>query len=322
MAGGRASIELHAAIRAASPAAARPMIAALGRRHDREAAEALLELTRSPAEGLGAELLAASLAMAPALEDQTLAAAVWARSLDLRITEEAIAGLGRVGTAAQVPRLEKVLEGSSGTLYEATRAALVGIGRRLASAGEAGPAIAALEVAFRHGAPVEGDLRRLGRRVDLVAHGGRIDAWWWLAAAASPQTCATAGPPGAQLEALGSSGDPAPWRPIEAADSRGAVEIGRAASGAGVLWLAADVEPRAAAPIGILVRSGAAVALWLDGRALAPDPPDGGEAARYAARLGEGTSRLVARLCAPSPEALLVLQLEDESGRPLKFRIR
>ncbi len=320
--GDEASTALSEAIRRSAPDQARPMIRALSQRRDAAAAEALLGLMQEPVEELRAALLRAALTMAPRLDNPRHAARVWARSLDLRITPEALDGLALTGGAAEVPRLETVVASSSGETYASARRALVGTGRRLAQAGQAEAAVSALGVAFDEGAAVGSDLRRLGERIELVAHGGRIDAWWRLANASPSGGCSRAEPPLAALAALGTpSPGEATWRSIEASDSRGVTTL-VAADPDSPVWLAADVLPRGAVPVGIQVRSTDEVAVWLDGSLLTPEDDTEEDAVSYAGRLARDGSRLLVRLCGARQGSTLAMRLEDESGRPLKFRIR
>ena len=322
--GDEASTALSEAIRRSAPDEARPMIRALSQRRDTAAAEALLGLMQEPVEELRATLLRAALTMAPELDNPRHAARVWARSLDLRVTPEALDGLSLTGGAAEVSRLETVVASSSGEIYYylSARRALVGTGRRLAQAGQAEAAVSALAVAFDEGAAVGSDLRRLGERIELVAHGGRIDAWWRLASASPSGGCSRAEPPLAALESLGTpSRGEAAWRSIEAGDSRGVTTL-VAADADSPVWLAADVLPRGAVPVGIQVRSTDEVAVWLDGSLLAPQADTEEDAVSYTGSLARDGSRLLVRLCGARPGSTLAMRIEDESGRPLKFRIR
>ena len=325
MDGEPASTELHEAIQRADIATAVPLIRALGARHDATAVRALLHLSEAPKEELRETFLSACLLMAPELPGRRPAALIWARSLDLGLTVEALEGLGRVASGNQLPQLEAVLESTSGALQDAAREAVVSLGRRLGERGDRGTAIDALATAFRYRAPVEHDLRRLGERVELVAHGGRIDAWWRLLGQPSPSGCTSTEPPTEQLLGLATMGqDSSHWQPLEAADTRGILSLSVGDSTpAPPYWLVADLVPRAAVPISILMRSTVAAHFWLNGEPLEAEPRKGKtDEVRFEATLAARDNQLVLRVCSEQPEVLLGIRLEGADGRPLKFKIR
>lgn len=325
MDGEEASNELHRAIQRADLSSAQTMILALATRHDVAAVRAMLDLTETPQDELRETLLQACLVMAPGLSVRRHAALIWARSLDLSVTVPALEGLGGVAGSEQLPWLEEVLGHSSGETHVAARQAVVDLGRRLGRSGDREAAVSALATAFRYGAPVASHLRRLGERVELVAHGGRVDAWWRLTGSPSTSRCTSAEPPSKELARLSAPGqDLAPWRPIEAVGARGIVALSiEDPARPAPQWLVADLVPRGAVPIRLLARSTTSIGCWLNGQSLKPRPhADEDDVVRFDATLSEGGNQLLLRVCSRSPKAALGVRLEDESGRPLKFKIR
>ena len=322
------------------------LILALGRRTDLASVEALLALLEAETGANRDAVLGACLAVATSVEAPE-ARRIWARTLAVEPTQRALSGLAATGGAEELAAIERVLLGSHGELRDAARDALVSLGRRQARAGHRQVAVPALGAAFAAGASVETDLRGLGERVDLVAHGGRVDAWWH-AVERNVAPTSPAEPPVEMIEAL----DEAPvqtdvWRPRQAADPRRSIVLpGDDRSTTGIDWLIADLTPRQAAGVEIvLLPPQRPVMLWLNGEALEPldavqrdagalqpetralQPatgvtPQEALERRFRAYLHEGRNRLVLAVRRGDQTVRLRVALEDEAGRPLKFSIR
>ena len=238
------------------------LIDALGSRRDGLAVEAVLELLDRSSGARLAAVRAAARELAAAVEPDA-ANRLWSALLRGAPDETAVDGLAATGGPEHVDDLVAVLAAGDGATRAGAREALTRLGSRLAADGATAAATVALRAAFEAGAPVAADLRRLGQRVELVAHGGRIDAWWQARSPlaggcpgspangreAADGRPAIAGTPSGEVpaELAGALADsPVPlraWRPRQAADPRGLVRLPAGRAGT-TEWLGADLTPR------------------------------------------------------------------------------
>jgi HEAT repeat protein len=303
-------------------------IASLGSRGD-PAGAAVLEayLTEGP-EAVRRAAGEAYVRLAESSPDAD-AQAMYLKALDAGARGVALAGLARVGDASVIPAIARRLGDAAPEERQAAAATLVAIGDRLEAQGLRDDALAAWRRALEGGAAVENRLRLLGERVEVTSREGRVSAWWILGpfpAAGQDAWTATLGPEtGVDLDAKRE--DERRWIPVQVGGEDAVVDLDGMfqPNDRVVAYAYAEIVTRKERDVVLKMGSDDGIRCWVNGelvhealvpRGLTVDQDT------VKAHLVEGTNRLLLKVCELGGGWEFALRIEDDQGRPLKFRIR
>ncbi len=326
-----ASIPAIAAIAAKGTGAAQlAAIRALGRIGP-AAAAALAEIveTETPAvRSAGVEaLLSIAHASAPAQ----------ARDVYHRILEvggpvhqlAALEALARIADAASLPKIEKLLEKAEGDLQLAALRCTVEIAPKLGRE----EALAVLKRAHEGGVTgLEPKLRALGERVEITAQEGRIEDWWAIGPFPTKGLESWSDECGPEQEVdlakeIEHDGKPLKWRSLSATGEDGRVVFDNVYKPNDRVAAYAYAEVIVRKERDAFVRSGSddGMILWVNGekahevlkpRSLQVDED------KVKVHLKEGANHILVKVIDEGGGWEFHLRLEDEEGRPLKFKVR
>jgi len=305
------------------------LIEALGQRGEVASAKTLLEWM-TPDEGPPDVKLAAYKAYADIADNVAgakhqsiahIAPTMYLRVLDSPVRERALRGLAKVGEFGSI---EPIL--AIGKKYPDARQvsidAATAIARRLERKGDRKNAVAAYRLLYEAGAEVGNNLRRLGEKVEMRARGGRIHAWWvhgpikttmkdW-AKEEGPER----GP--IDLEA---------WKPVAGGGEGAAVDFNS------MMTPNDDVAAYAYSEIFVkkeraaVLRCGSddGIRVWINGKLVHDKLVLRGltiDEDTVPVKLQEGWNKVLVKVCEKGGGWAFHVRLQDEKGRPLKFRIR
>lgn len=242
---------------------------------------------------------------------------------------EAFEGLARVGDASCLAALEGQLNGEA-----RARAldAIVVIADRLAAAGKREDAIRAYTSAVNAGAPVENQLRLLGQSVEIVARGGRIDAWWVMGPfeAANQDAWDRAEAPEKEVDLskeVKAGRRTLRWQPVQSGDADGIVDFDTLLSPNDYVFAYAFAEVHVTKSREAVLRCGSddGIRVWVNGELVHTKFVPRGvtvDEATVKIQLKEGKNTILVKVCELGGGWAFHVRLEDAQQRPLKFKIR
>jgi len=327
--GARRSAEAVTALCAIAEKGEIAAVKALGKIGDPAGADTLATIVDKSDPPLRTAAIEALLAIA----DASRRSALYVRVLELggpAYQARALAGLALVPDMSALPAVEAALRGAEGELKDAGLKCLVAIAEAHPKRDEARKL---LRRAFDEGlAGVEDKLRALGERVEIVARDGRIEDWWVVGPFAAPDEAMWA-------ESLPPEKNPDPSKAVEHGGSAHAWRTLRGGGENGVVNLDAALKPNedvvAYAFAEVVVRKERAAVLkcgsddgiivWVNGEKVHEVLKPRGlkvDEDTVKLRLREGANAILVKVCEKGGGWEFHARLEDEEGRPLKFKVR
>lgn len=304
---------------------------ALGRIGDPAGAAALLEvLERGDAAAMDPLL---AIGRASASSKGAEARGLYHRMLAMKAAPAVLSALTEVADRSSLGPVEKILGSAEGDTRSAAAACLAAIGSRLDPGTERDEIVRLWSRAAELGVEgLEEKIRALGERVEIVARDGRIDWWWvlgpWPAKERSDWSRAEAPESEISLDRPCRIGErDVTWRTLQGAGEAGMVDLDAALrpNDHVFAYAYAEIVPRRARDAVLRLGSDDGVVVWLNGekiheflsnRGFAPDQDS------VPVKLRAGVNTLLVKVCEIGGGWSFHARLEDEEGRPLRFRVR
>jgi hypothetical protein len=175
---------------------------------------------------------------------------------------------------------------------------------------------------------VENELRLLGEAVTITARGGVVGAWWLIGPFDAPDVASWKNKEfpedGVDLKA---KRDGKGWRPVQTGSDEGIVTLDPLFRKNDLVtaYAFAEIVSKKAREAVLKCGSDDGIRVWLNGELVHDNPAlrgvtPGEDTVKI--KLQEGTNTLLVKICEQRGGWGFCVKLEDDKGRPLKFKIR
>jgi len=316
---------------ATDPALQSLLVRTLGRRDPAEVMAPLLawmETAKGDVKTQAAETVIALAAKGPV----DAARQVHLRLLAGGMVEPALRGLVRTGDAGAVAPIAAALGGADEQRRVLGAEALSAIAGRLVKAGDAKMAVQAYRAALDAGAMVENELRLLGESIEITARAGRVSAWWLIGPFDAPDMAAweKAEFPEATV-ALGKSTTVGSrtlrWVPAQVGGDDAILDLDSryTPNDNAVAYAFTEIHVKKARAAVLKMGSDDGIRCWLNGQLVHTAFEPRGvtvDEDEVSVQLREGRNTLLVKVCEIGGGWAFCVRIEDDKGRPLKFKMR